>query len=157
MKKLLIAAALLCSMCATAFADKEVNVLYLDGTPHAIKMADIDKIELSPGNINVVKNSGANETYEISKIDKIEFRDGTTAVDKIKNTVGGDILVKTDGYGIDVSGLKDGDNVMVYTQGGTLVAKSNSQNGNAHVDGSSFSKGIYVIKAGGKSLKMVKK
>lgn len=157
MKKLLIAAALLCSMCTTAFADKEVNVLYLDGTPHAIKMADIDKIELSPGNINVVKNSGASETYEISKIDKIEFRDGTTAVDKIKNTVGGDILFKTDGYDIDVSGLKDGDNVMVYTQGGTLVAKSNSQNGNAHVDGSSFSKGIYVIKAGGKSLKMVKK
>lgn len=157
MRKLLITAALMCGICTTAFADNEVNVLYLDGTPHIMKMSEIDKIELSTGSIKVIKSSGTSETHEISKIDKIELKSGTNAVEQVQTAKGADILVKTDGYGFEVSGLADGDNVMIYTQSGMLVGKARVNGSTAHVDASSYSNGIYIIKAGGKSLKMVKK
>ncbi len=157
MRKLLIAAALMCGIGTAAFADNDVNVLYLDGTPHIIKMTDIDKIELAPGSINVVRVGGASETHEINKIDKIELKSVATAVEQLKAVRGGDILVKSNGYGFEVSGLADGDPVAVYTQGGMLVGKAQAKGGTAHVDASAYSNGIYIIKAGGKSLKMVKK
>lgn len=157
MRKLLIAAALLCGIGTTALADNDVNVLYLDGTPHIMKMSDIDRIELSKGSIKVLMNGGASETHEISKIDKIELKSGTNAIEHTKGAKGSDILVKADGYGFEVSGLADGDNVAIYTESGMLIGKAKAQGGSAHVDASSYSNGIYIIKAGGKSLKMVKK
>jgi|GEM_PF-278563 len=157
MKKLLIAAALLCGIGTTALADNEVNVLYLDGTTHVVKMSDIDRIELSKENIKVLTTDGASETHELSMIDKIELRSVANAVEQIKGRKGGDILVKADGYGFEVSGLADGDEVSVYTQGGVLMGKVRGKDGSAHVDASSYANGIYIIKAGGRSLKMVKK
>lgn len=85
------------------------------------------------------------------------MKSGTNAIEHTKGAKGSDILVKTDGYGFEVSGLSDGDNVAVYTESGMLIGKAKAQGGSAHVDASSYSNGIYIIKAGGKSLKMVKK
>ena len=47
MKKLLLTIALFAGITTATYAQGEVNVLYLDGTPHVIAMTDIDKIELS--------------------------------------------------------------------------------------------------------------
>lgn len=157
MKRLFTVAALLGAMFTATFADNELNVLYLDGTPHVIKMTDIDKIELSAGTVSVAKFDGTSEQYAIKDIDKITFNDGTTAVDKLKNSVGGDITVKADGYGFEVSGLKDGADVAVYSQGGTLMGKAKAGGGSAQVDASGYPGGVYIIKAGGRSLKMIKK
>lgn len=149
--------ALLCGVFTATFAADEVNVLYLDGTPHVIKMTDIDKIELSAGTVSVAKADGTSETYAIKDIDKIMFGAGATAVDKIKNTAAGDITVRTNGYSFEVSGLQDNAEVAVYSQNGTLVGKAKASGGSAQVDASAYSGGVYIIKAGGRSLKMIKK
>lgn len=47
MKKLLLTIALCAGITTATYAQGEVNVLYLDGTPHVIAMTDIDKIELT--------------------------------------------------------------------------------------------------------------
>ena len=46
---------------------------------------------------------------------------------------------------------------MVYSQNGMLIGKAKAKGGSAHVDATSYPNGVYVIKAGGRSLKMVKK
>lgn len=75
MKKLLLTIALFAGITTATYAQGEVNVLYLDGTPHIIAMTDIDKIELTKGSINIVKIGGASESIDINKIDKIlKFR-----------------------------------------------------------------------------------
>lgn len=159
MKKHLFAIALMCGTAMAMFAagDKEVNVLYLDGTPHVVKMTEVDKIMFSSGNVDVVLLGGSSSTHKISDIDKIEFRDGTSAIAQMKNDVKDDVIVRSDGYSIDVSGLADGTDVLVYTQNGMLIGKAKSKSGSAQVDASAYGNGVYVVKAGGRSLKMIKK
>ncbi len=45
MKKLLLTIALFAGITTATYAQGEVNVLYLDGTPHVIAMTDIDNID----------------------------------------------------------------------------------------------------------------
>lgn len=157
MKRLFFVAAFVCGMFTATFADNEVNVLYLDGTPHVIKMTDIDKIEFSAGSLSVAKTDGSSETHAIKDIDKITFDGILTAVDKTKKAAAGDITVKANGYAFEVSGLQDNADVAVYTQNGMLVGKAKASDGSARVDASGYSAGVYIIKAGGRSLKMIKK
>ncbi len=157
MKRLFTVAAFLCGVFTATFAAGEVNVLYLDGTPHVIKMTDIDKIELSAGSVSVAKADGTSEKYAIKDIDKIMFGTAATAVDKIRNAAAGDITVKANGYSFEVSGLQDNAEVAVYSQNGTLVGKAKAAGGSAQVDAAGYSGGVYIIKAGGRSLKMIKK
>ena len=61
-----------------------------------------------------------------------------------------------DGTGVSVSdgvitvGNADGAAVEVYTIGGSLVGKTNAANAEFNVDG-----GVYIVKVGGKSHKVV--
>lgn len=157
MKKLLLTIALFAGITTATYAQGEVNVLYLDGTPHVIAMTDIDKIELSKGNINIIKVGGSKESIEISKIDKIELKANATGINPVTGKADNKIIVKADGYGFDVRGLADGAEVMVYSQNGMLIGKAKAKGGGAHIDAANYSNGVYVIKAGGRSLKMVKK
>lgn len=159
MKKCLIAALMLLGLSATASADSEnqVDVLYLDGTSHVVKMTEVDRITLGDGTVGVVTTDGQTTSHDIAKVDKIYFHSTATGIGTLTTAPEKDILVRTDGYGFHVSGLTDGDQVRVYTVGGQLVGAAKAQNGTATVDGSSLANGVYVIKAGGRSLKMIKK
>ena len=154
MKKKILSIALFAGITTATYAQGEVNVLYLDGTPHVIAMTDIDKIELTKGSINIVKIGGASESIDI---DKIELKANATGINPITGKADGKIIVKADGYGFDVSGLANGAEVMVYSQNGMLIGKAKAKGGSAHVDAASYPNGVYVIIAGGRSLKMVKK
>ena len=88
---------------------------------------------------------------------KIELKANATGINPITGKADGKIIVKADGYGFDVSGLANGAEVMVYSQNGMLIGKAKAKGGSAHVDAASYPNGVYVIKAGGRSLKMVKK
>ena len=74
MKKKILSIALFAGITTATYAQGEVNVLYLDGTPHVIAMTDIDKIELTKGSINIVKIGGASESIDINMIAKIELK-----------------------------------------------------------------------------------
>lgn len=158
MKKCMMMAAVLLGLALPSLAEgeKELNVLYVDGTEHVMRLPDIDRIELSAGTVNIVASAGTT-THRMSDIDKIEFRDGATAITQLKNQEKTDVTIRTNGYGIEVAGLADGDDVAVYTQNGMLVGKAKSVGGSANIDASGYADGIYVVKAGEHSLKMVKK
>lgn len=159
MKKKILTAMMLCGASLMALADgvTTLRVLYLDGTSHEVKMENVDKIALSAGTVGVVTLDGNTQTHRMQDIDKIEFTDIPTAIGSVGDGRGTDIVVRSDGYAFTVSGLTDGQRVSVYTSGGALVSSAVSLDGAARVDASSYPDGVYVIKAGGKSLKMVKR
>lgn len=156
MKKLILAA-LLCGASLSSHADAtDVNVLYLDGTSHVVKMTDVDKINLSAGTISVVQTDGQTTNHAMKDVDKIVFQN-TNGIASLKAGDQANITVRSNGYSFVVSGLKANDTVMLYTQDGRLAATTKSTDGNATIDASSLANGIYVIKAAGRSLKMVKR
>ena len=139
MKKVYILSALLSlATCFTAKADNgKVNVLLLDGQSHEVAMSTVSKLEISGDNILVVDKSGTTVgTYKMEDIDKISLTASTTGIGQ---------------------GMTDGKVLEVYTVSGKLAGKAVAKGGKATVNAASLTNGVYVIKAEGQALKMIKK
>lgn len=159
MKKCFLAALMLLGLTTTAMADgdSQVDVVYLDGQSHVVAMTEIDRITLGDGQVGVVTTDGKTTTHDMAKVDRIAFNTTATGINTTLVAPSKQVLVRTDGYGFHVSGLNDGDQVRVYTVGGQLAGTAKATDGSAFVDGSRLADGVYVIKAGGRSIKMIKK
>lgn len=154
MKKVYILSALLSlATCFTAKADNgKVNVLLLDGQSHEVAMSTVSKLEISGDNILVVDKSGTTVgTYKMDDIDKISLTASTTGIGQVKANA--PITIRSNGYTITAEGMTDGKALEVYTVSGKAVAKG----GKATVNAGSLTNGVYVIKAEGQALKMIKK
>lgn len=146
------------AMSAIAADDGTVNVLYLDGTSHEAVMSKVDKIEIASDKVNVVATDGSTTSHKISDIDRIELTSSTAA--GIHSATTADthkITVRSAGYTITADGLTDGTVMEVYATNGALVGKTTAKGGKAVLDASGLSAGVYVVKAGDQSLKMVKR
>lgn len=137
--------------------DLNVTVLYVDGTTHAVKMADVAKIKLAAGAVSVVNTAGETTEHAMADVDKIIIGDVSDGIGSLKSANESAIVVRSTGYRVEVSGLNAHDDVTVYTQGGQLVGHAKASDGRASIDASGWSNGVYVIKAGSRSLKMVKR
>lgn len=160
MKKRNIVLSLLLSGCAlTSFAAEgdDLLVLYLDGTSHSAKMETVEKITLSDHTLTVVGADGSEESKPLAQVDKILFGKTATGVSSATITRDADVLVRSNGYTFTAEGLGDGVVLALYAQNGALVAQSVAKDGKATIDASRLAKGVYVVKAGDKSLKVVKR
>lgn len=158
MKKLFFQALLLIS-CLTASAQSnvgKVNVLYLDGTSHEVKMSEVARMEVADGNMKLIGKDAANtKTHKISDIKRIELTGSVTAIASLRQDNA--ITIRSNGYKITAEGIADGTTLEVYSQNGQLMGKAKAYDGHATYDATSLPLGIYVVKAGTGSLKMVKK
>lgn len=158
MKKVYILSALLSlATCFTAKADNgKVNVLLLDGQSHTVAMSTVSKLEISGDNILVVDKSGTTlGTYKMEDIDKISLTASTTGIGQVKASA--PITIRSNGYTITAEGMTDGKALEVYTVSGKLAGKAVAKGGKATVNAASLTNGVYVIKAEGQALKMIKK
>ena len=158
MKKVyILSALLLLATCFTAKADNgKVNVLLLDGQSHTVAMSTVSKLEISGDNILVVDKSGTTVgTYKMEDIDKISLTASTTGIGQVKASA--PITIRSNGYTITAEGMTDGKALEVYTASGKLAGKAVAKGGKATVNAASLTNGVYVIKAEGQALKMVKK
>lgn len=158
MKKVYILSALLSlAICFTAKADNgKVNVLLLDGQSHEVAMSTVSKLEISGDNILVVDKSGTTVgTYKMEDIDKISLTASTTGIGQVKASA--PITIRSNGYTITAEGMTDGKALEVYTVSGKLAGKAVAKGGKATVNAASLTNGVYVIKAEGQALKMIKK
>ncbi len=155
-----IVLSLLLSGCAlTSFAadGDDVLVLYLDGTSHTAKMETVEKITLADRTLTVVGTDGSQTSKPIAEVDKILFGQAATGVTQPSVTRNAEVVVRANGYTFTAEGLGDGVVLALYAQNGALVAQSVAKGGKATIDASQLAKGVYVVKAGDKSLKVVKR
>lgn len=158
MKHYFLASLMFCAMASTAMTtdNGEVNVLYLDGTSHIIKMTQIEKIEVESDHVNVVAKDGTSQ-HMIDNISRIELGNGYTDIKQLKNSLQKGITILANGYTITAEGMTEGSTLEVYATNGTLMDKAIAKDGKATINAKAMNNGVYIIKAGSQSLKMVKK
>ncbi len=137
--------------------DNTVNVLYLDGTSHVALMSKVDKIEIASDKVNVVTTDGGTTAHKISDIDRIELTSTATGIHSTPTADAHNITVRSAGYTITAEGLADGTVMEVYAANGALVGKTTAKGGKAVLDAAGLGAGVYVVKAGDQSVKMVKR
>ncbi len=142
---------------AMAADDSTVNVLYLDGTSHVALMSKVDKIEIASDKVNVITTDGSTTAHKISDIDRIELTSTATGIHSATTADAHKITVRSAGYTITAEGLADGTVMEVYAANGALVGKTTAKGGKAVLDGAGLGAGVYVVKAGDQSVKMVKR
>ncbi len=157
MRSKLLAALFFCGIALTAAADEgKVDVLYVDGTSHVITLSQVAKLQVADDNaVFSDKDGNTVATHKIVDIEKISLTAGTTSIASQKR--GSDVTLRSNGNTISAEGLADGKQLEIFSTSGELVGKAVSANGKAMVDVQSLANGVYVIKAGGQSLKMVKR
>lgn len=157
MKNYFFAALLLCSSALSAMAqDGKLNVLYVDGTKHEVLLKNVAKLTVAGGDVVLLGGDGATvASHNIANIERIDLTPSTTGIATTKDNNA--VKIVSNGYTIAAEGLADGKYLEVYTASGKLISKAIVKGGKAIVDVASVENGVYVVKADGKSLKMVKK
>lgn len=141
------------------FLEKEYLVVTdTAGTEYAFALEDQPVITFSAGNIVVVA-SGDTLSTALAGIDnyKVSTRKVSTGIMKLPQAAnGGEPVLSLSNAA--VSGLKAGDRVSIYNVNGMLLSETVADNsGNASLDMSSLTRGVYILRAPGKSFKFVKK
>lgn len=146
-----------CGMSLTAAAQNgKLNVLYLDGTPHVVQMSQVAKLKVSGDDVSLLAANGtAVATHKVGDIDKIELTAGTTSVASLLKQQA--ITIRYNGKTITAEGIADGKTLGVFAADGALAAKAVARKGKATIDASALAAGVYIVKAEGQSLKMVKR
>lgn len=156
-RRYFLAALLLCAVsCPMMAQDGKVNVLYLDGTAHEVQMSQVAKLTVADGNVKLLSKSGATVvTHAVKNVDKIELKGSATAIAQL--TQQSPITLRSNGYTITAEGMTDGKLLEVYTANGSLAAQATARGVKAKIDATQLAAGVYVVKAEGQSLKMVKR
>lgn len=102
----------------------------------------------------VLTSSDVQVKYPVSDVKELRFASEVTA---INGTKVGNIAFSVNGNEITASGLKGGESLEVYGIDGKAIATASvGADGTAAVNISALGSGIYVVKAGNKSYKVLK-
>ena len=156
-RRYFLAALLLCAVsCPMMAQGGKVNVLYLDGTAHEVQMSQVAKLTVADGNVKLLSKSGATvATHAVKNVDKIELKGSTAGM--VQLTKQSPITLRSNGYTVTAEGMTDGKLLEVYAANGSLAAQATARGGKAKIDATQLAAGVYVVKAEGQSLKMVKR
>lgn len=157
MKSRLLSALLFCCAALSASADDgKVNVLYVDGTSHVVQLAQVAKLQVADGNAVMTDKDGKTvASHKISDIEKIELTASTSSIAQAKGN--GGITLRSSGSTVSAEGLADGKSLEIYSAAGELVGKAVAKGGKAELSVEQLAGGVYVVKAGQQSIKMVKR
>lgn len=138
----------------SAFADKAVKIEFADETTLVIRLADEPQIINQDGSW-LITSQVVEATYERSEVSSLVVGDYD---DYYVTGIGGasTSVVSYSGGKLSVAATP-GTVVLVYTTAGQLVRKSKTDSaGTATVDLQSLAGGTYIIKCGGKTIKINK-
>lgn len=143
---------------AVAFAaSASVNYLIVNEgrwDVRAFTLKDLVEIKLTESGLSFV----GKETGEISFADLVSFNfadSAPAAVEAVPSEDGG-LGVMQNGELLTVSGLTEGESLGIYSVDGKLSLFRDAYNGEA-LDVSRLPSGIYIVRAGNKAMKFIKK
>jgi len=137
-------------MSLTALADD--YTLYIT-TPAAVSTFaydDLHRITFADGNVVVATHSGDVSTFPIADISRMSFEAPATGIQTARQNSG----IAFDGQNLSLDGTAG--RVEVFTPSGAVALRANAADGQS-INLSQLPRGIYVVKAGGKATKIIKK
>lgn len=144
----------------TAYADNTLIVEHIDdASAGQYQLSDIQKIVLKDANnITIVNKDSSTVELKGTKSLALNFTGISTAITVPETAVeAAGIRVWASGDAVYVAGAKVGEPIAVFTLGGGLIARSTVTAATTRVDVSSLPTGAYVVKAGKKAAKFIKK
>lgn len=161
-KKYFMLTLALAAMSMGAKADGgKLNVVAAEGVDLGgvteLALAAVDKIAFDGDSATLVLADGTEFSMKLAAIDKVEFTTATTAINAVK--AGGEqkLVVRSANGEFAVEGLADGTAAYVYSMNGKVVGRTTSKDGRAEFNAASLQKGVYLVVAGKKAVKVVKK
>jgi hypothetical protein len=150
MRKLLLSLlALFCSIVAKA-EDKSLIITFSDNTTQTFVLSTLPQITMSNNKMTISAGSTTAE-YDLYKIKTFTFS-GTTGIENIENNSS----IIAEGDRIIIEGANA--NVRIFSvDGKTTTLKTTSLSNSTIIDISSLGRGVYIIKANDKTLKISKK
>ena len=141
--------ALFCSIIAKA-EDKSLIITFSDNTTQTFVLSTLPQITMSNNKMTISAGSTTAE-YDLYKIKTFTFS-GTTEIKDIENNSS----IITEGDRIIVEGANA--NVKIFSvDGKTATLKTTNLSNSTVIDISSLCRGVYIIKANDKTLKISKK
>lgn len=165
MKKLLLMAFAVLGLAANAMADDELSVAVIAITGDTVQtaaLATIDKVEFEGDSLLVIATDGekADTTkYARKDVDKLLFgADLTpTGIKSLPAAAADKVIIAAQGSEFSVSGIKAGTLVAVFDTNGRLAAQVKAGSDTVSLDATGLKKGIYIVRAGNKAVKIIKK
>ena len=150
MRKLLLSLlALFCSIIAKA-EDKSLIITFSDNTTQTFVLSALPQITMANNKMTISASSTTAE-YDLYKIKTFTFS-GTTGIENIENNSS----IIAEGDRIIIEGANA--NVRIFSvDGKTTTLKTTSLSNSTIIDISSLGRGVYIIKANDKTLKISKK
>lgn len=141
--------ALFCSIVAKA-EDKSLIITFSDNTTQTFVLSALPQITMANNKMKISAGSTTAE-YDLYKIKTFTFS-GTTGIENIENNSS----IIAEGDRIIVEGANA--NVRIFSvDGKTATLKTTSLSNSTIIDISSLGRGVYIIKANDKTLKISKK
>lgn len=163
-KKYFMLALLAVGMTTAAMADDmAVSIIDADGNElKSAEMATIDNITMADSCVYVTV-AGSDDTYDTYKLERkniyqILFAPKATATGISSATVAAEkVTITAEGGELSVSGIAPGTAVAVYSLNGQNVLQTKAQGSTARLSVSGLKGGVYIVRAGNKAIKIVKK
>ncbi len=152
MRKLLLAT--IAVLAAAPVFGQDLIVSKTDGTTENLSLESLHKISFSEGKMVATSDKGASmSTYTLSAISMMQFTNSTD-VDAVE-IMDGRISYSTSSGMAYVSGSA-GQTLVVYNLSGTAVLEQAVTADSESVDLSGLQKGVYLLKLGAKTIKIVR-
>lgn len=164
MKNYFMLALLALGMATTAKADDmSVSIVGIDGTTlQQATLGSIDRIEMGATSVSVVvvgdDDQEATYTFERSAVDQIQFvPTSATGIKTVETAAGNKVAIAAHDGRLDLDGLQAGQTIAVFDISGSMVARTKASGSSASLDATSLKPGAYIVRAGNKAIKIVKK
>lgn len=156
MKHLLVFILLLLpfSMVIAEDADSRLVVWKNDGSKIVYSLSEQPKTTFTSEGV-VITTSTVSVTYPLNQIVKYTYEGIASGIESV--TKDGGVLVSQDGYNFRFSNLKENTLLQVYSVNGSLISTHNSEGKQITISLGDHANGVYIIKVGDTSYKVIKR
>jgi len=155
MKKILLTATLMAFITSWSFAEPQLKVWKKDKSTVLFALAEKPVTTFSDNKL-VIKTSSATIEYPLADIQRYTYEGVETGIESIDSDNG--VLVKQEKNKLSLANLKAGAEVRLYNSSGSLlkIVKSNGTEP-VVISLSSRPQGVYIVKSGNETIKLMKR
>lgn len=120
----------------------------------SVTLSALKKITFQSGKLMATEISGLQRSYDLKTLNKMYFTSQPTAIEGVGNDASFALSYDPMAQVIRVSGAAVAMDLKIYSLSGALLRSVTVGDGNSTIGISSLSRGIYVVKVNGRTLKI---
>ena len=146
MKKYALSTVATILLAASSSFAASINVLYTDVTCHYTDKTVVERIEIGDGKVTVVTSDGESRQHLVADIERIELNSTQSGVS---------VTVVVSRNSISISGTEALGDVALFDSAGRIVASAVARGASASLSTSHISEGVYILRVGKISQKIL--